>query len=266
MITVPKVEMHLAHACTLRCTGCAHYADHGLSGVLPLDVGTMWLRGWGARIQPVNFSFLGGEPLLNPAVPDFLRLARTLWPASRLRIVSNGLLLHRRPQLWEVLGETDTTLTISVHSHAAGYRARLQPNLELARARATEVGFRYEERNSVEGWYKLYRGSGSAMEPFTDCDPRASWTACVTKHCVTLRDNVLWKCPPLAHLPLVAARHRLADRPSWQPYLRYPPLPLTATADEIRAFIARGPESFCGMCPAHHTYFEKSVTGAQAPF
>jgi Radical SAM superfamily len=266
VITVPKVEMHLAHACTLRCTGCTHYADHGLSGVVPFDVGAAWLRGWGARIRPLNFSFLGGEPLLNPAVPDFLRLARSLWPDSLLRLVTNGLLLDRAPRLWDALGDTAATLTVSVHSRADGYRARLLPNLELARARAAELGFRYEERDSVAGWYKLYQGAGAAMEPFTDADPRASWTACVTKHCVTLRDNALWKCPPLAHLPLVAARHGLGERPSWQPYLRYRPLPLTATADEIRAFFARGHESFCGMCPAQHSYFEKSVTGAPAPF
>jgi hypothetical protein len=77
---------------------------------------------------------------------------------------------------------------------------------------------------------------------------------------------MLWKCPPLAHLPRVAARHGLAQRPSWQPYLRYRPLPATATADEIRAFFGRGPESFCGMCPARHRYFEKSLVGAPAPF
>ncbi|MFA1550223.1 radical SAM protein [Actinomadura chokoriensis] len=266
MITVPKIEMHLAHACTLRCTGCAHYADHGLPGVLPLQDGAAWLTGWGARIRPVTFSFLGGEPLLNRRVPDFLRLARGLWPRARLRLVSNGLLLHRKPELWDVLGETGTTLTVSVHSRDDAYLARLRPNLELARARAAEIGFRLEERDSVEGWYKLYRGSGAAMEPFTDGDPRASWTACTTRHCVTLQDNALWKCPPLAHLPLVASRHGLGDRPSWQPYLRYRPLPLTATADEIRAFFARGPESFCGMCPARHTHFTKSVTGAPAPF
>jgi hypothetical protein len=234
--------------------------------VLKFDVGVEWLRGWSARIRPVDFSFLGGEPLLNNDAPDFLRLARSLWASTRLRLVTNGLLLHRTPRLWDALGETAATLTVSVHSRADGYRARLEPNLELARARAAELGFGYEERNSVAGWYKLYRGAGAAMEPFTDGNPVASWTACVTKHCVTLQDNALWKCPPLAHLPMVAARHRLDDRPYWQPYLRYRPLPITATADEIRAFFARGPESFCGMCPAEHHYFEKSIVGEPAAF
>src|SRR5205823_3285722 len=146
-------------------------------------------------------SLLGGEPLLNRRLPDYLRLVRSLWPDTRLRLVSNGLLLTRRPQLWEVLRETDTTLTVSVHSRGAVYRDRLQPNLELARSRAAEFGFRFEERDCVESWYKLYQGAGAAMEPFTDGDPRASWTACTTKHCVTLQDGALWKCPPLAHLP-----------------------------------------------------------------
>jgi organic radical activating enzyme len=266
VITVPKVEMHVAHACTLQCTGCTHYADHRLRGVVSLAVGSDWLRSWGVRIQPVHFSFLGGEPLLNPAVPNFLRLARSLWPLTRLRLVTNGLLLHRTPMLWAVLAETDTLLTVSVHSRANSYRTQLAPNLELARARAREFRFRYEERDSIAGWYKLYRGHGAAMEPFTDGDPNASWAACLTKHCVTLQDNALWKCPPLAHLPLVAARLGLAERSSWQPYLRYRPLRITATADEIRAFFALGAESFCGMCPVQHSHFIKSVEAAPAPY
>jgi Radical SAM superfamily len=258
MITVPKLEMHLAHACNLRCTGCSHYSDHALSGIVELEEGSRWLRDWGARIHPVRFSFLGGEPLLNRDVPEFLLRARSIWPGTHVRLVTNGLLLHRWEQLWPALATTRTTLTISVHSVDPRYLARLRPNLALVRTRSEQHGFRYETRDSIHGWYKLYQNEGPAMEPFTDGDPESSWAVCANKHCVTLQDDALWKCPPLAHLPRVARRQSLTLRASWEPYLRYRPLTLDATDDDIRAFFGRGPERYCGMCPSKLTYFEKS--------
>ena len=32
MITVPKLEMHLADACNLQCTGCTHYSEFNALG------------------------------------------------------------------------------------------------------------------------------------------------------------------------------------------------------------------------------------------
>lgn len=260
MITVPKIEMHLAHACNLRCHGCTHYADHRLPGIVPLAEGSRWLRDWSRRIAPVNFTFLGGEPLINRHAATYLRLARELWPVARIRLVTNGLLLGKSSGLWDALADSGATLTISVHSREPSYTAVLAPALELARANATTFGFALEERDSISEWYKLYRGYGANMEPFDDGDPAASWKVCRNKHCVTLQDNALWKCPPLAHLPRVAEKYGLSRRDSWQAYLAYRPLTLAATDREIVAFVARREESFCGMCPTRLEYFEKSIS------
>ena len=259
MTTVPKIEMHLAHACNLACTGCTHYSDHGLSGVLDFQTGRFWLETWAQKVQPLHFTFLGGEPLLNRHVGRFLRTARELWPATRIRLVTNGLLLHRQPSLWDDIAGSNVVLTVSIHSREEAYEELIRPNIELARRQASERGFAYEERNSVDGWYKLYRGSGSAMQPFDYGDPRRSWSVCQNKHCVTLQNNRLWKCPPLAHLPRVTRLHGLEDDPAWQPYLDYEPLSPDATADEIRRFFGRGPEPSCGMCPVSLHPVEKSV-------
>lgn len=259
MVTVPKLEMHVAHACNLRCEGCNHYANYALAGVVALSEGRAWLEAWSERVAPVHFSFLGGEPLINPELSEYLRLARRLWPHSRLRLVTNGLLLGRRTDLWEALGETRTRLTVSIHSRDAAYRARLDPLLERARAEASARGFSVEERNSVDGWYRPYRGVGASMKPFADGDPSGSWRSCASRHCVTLQDNALWKCPPIAHLPRVAAKFELWRDPDWSLSLAYQPLPVNASDDELRAFFARGPEPVCGMCPSRPERFVKSI-------
>ena len=260
MIRVPKIEMHLAHSCNLRCEGCSHFSNHGLAGVVPLSEGGRWLREWSGRIEPLRLSFLGGEPLLNDELPGYLRLARELWRHTWIRLITNGLLLPLwGANLWSALAETATMLTVSIHSRDPDYCARLAAALQEARARANRHGLQYEERNSVDNWYRPYRGTGPNMEPFRDGNPAASWKVCENKHCVTLQDNALWKCPPMAHLPRVAAKYGLGNRPAWSVPLRYRPLTLDASDDEIRSFFARKSEPVCGMCPAKLEYFEKSI-------
>lgn len=268
MITVPKLEMHVIDACNLGCEGCAHYSNHPLpAGRLTLEIGERWLRSWAHRIAPLDFSLLGGEPTLNRELPELVRLVRETWPATRLRLVTNGLLLDRMPELWPALAQTRSLLTVSVHSRDDAYRARLEPMLRLARLRCAEGGIRYEERNSIDGWYRPHRGHGVGMRPYDDGQPHRSWRACASRHCVTLHDGALWKCPPLAHLGKVLRRFGLADEASWRPYLDYRPLLPGATQEELMAFFARGPERACGMCPSRPESFEKRVLprGAAGP-
>lgn len=266
MVTIPKLEMHITDACNLRCAGCTHYADHGLRGRLELSVATQWIAEWSRRVSPLRFSLLGGEPLLHRDVPRFLVVVRETWPGAELRLVTNGLLLARHPELWPVLASTSAILTVSEHARTPEYAERFAPALRLARERASDFGVRLDVRDCVTGWFKLYRGAGPAMRPFEDGDARRSWRVCETKHCLTLRDNALWKCPPVAHLPVVAAMHGLAAEGSWRPYLAYEPLELSATDDEIRGFVGRREEPVCEMCPVNLRSFEKSVTGGPAPW
>jgi len=46
-----------------------------------------------------QFSFLGGEPCLNPALPQFVWLAREMFPTSERILGTNGFLLKRHPRL-----------------------------------------------------------------------------------------------------------------------------------------------------------------------
>ena len=144
-------------------TGCTHYADHGLHGSLELSVATEWLAAWSRRVSPLRFSLLGGEPLLHRDVRTrFLTVVRETWPAAELRLVTNGLLLARHPELWPVLASTGAILTMSEHARTPEYAARFAPAARSARERASAAGVRLEVRDCVTGWFKLYRGAGTS--------------------------------------------------------------------------------------------------------
>ncbi len=86
---------------------------------------------WSHRLRPKRFALLGGEPLLNPQIIEHILLARQHWADSDLTLVTNGFLLHRFPQLPNVLVEANCRLEVSQHGTHADYVDRFRAVKEL---------------------------------------------------------------------------------------------------------------------------------------
>ena len=245
------MEMDIAHACNLHCYGCSHYSNHTLKGVLGFDVGDAWLRAWHRRVRPGQFALLGGEPALNPDLSRYVRLVAELWPEARREVISNGMFLDRHPDLFRALGETGTSLELSIHSrHDAPYLERMEAVLAAVRDKAQAEGVNVNARVAMDHFHVSYRGYGTAMRPFADGDPVRSWHHCRNKGCITLHLNRLWKCPPIAFLGLVLDRYGLGDLPDWQPYLADPGVGLDGADEDILRLYQDREEPICAMCPA----------------
>ena len=248
------IEMDIAHACNLHCRNCSHYSNYGLKGVVPLAQGIPWLSAVSKRLRPKTFYLLGGEPVLNRQLCDYLWLASELWPDIERGMVSNGLLLDRQPDLRPTLAATGSILQISHHTQPPDqYRAAIAK----ARAMADQHGVKLIVRENRVLFYSTYRGEGAAMRPFDDGSPARSWAACCEKFCLTLFRGRLWKCPPIAYLRLVSEKFGLDSVPEWQPYLAYAGLDVHSSKEQYKTFLNANfaPESICGMCPVQLEFF-----------
>lgn len=94
-IAQAAAEYNLTDHCNLKCAGCNH-----VSPLLPQKFAdpAEFQRDLTALAQVLHLGelkILGGEPLLHPALPEFLRHARASGLADEITLVTNGLLLHR---------------------------------------------------------------------------------------------------------------------------------------------------------------------------
>lgn len=244
-IALPNLEVHVSHARNLRCRGCSHYSNFGMSGNLSTDQAELWFSTWAAKVWPREFALLGGEPTMNPALSEIVQLASRYWRESRLLLVTNGLLLQRHPDLLPILRDTQTTLEISVHFRDQDYSDRIAKLRDYLDPWSKSVHIHW--RNACVTWSTRYVWDADNPEAFHSSDAGRAWRACAIKQCRQLHDNHLWKCPLIAYLqPLVD----LGVGPvALRKYLDYQPLPPSATADEIGRWLAIGAESCCEMCP-----------------
>ncbi|MDB5698892.1 MAG: radical family protein [Alphaproteobacteria bacterium] len=248
-LAISNLELHVAHSCNLACESCSHYSDHGHKGLLALDEARRWMEPWAARLAPAKFSLLGGEPAIHPELAEFVPLVRGLWPKAQVRIATNGLLLHRHPDLPRRLAAADNAvLEVSIHHASDAYRERLEPVFRLLREWIRRYGINVGLVHSYANWTRRYNGFGAAMAPFKDDDPRSSWEHCPAKHCPQLLDGAIAKCGPIAYLPMQDSKYRLSDE--WRPYLDYQPLVAGCSDAELAAFFARQEEPICAMCTA----------------
>ena len=253
-----KLELHVAHGCNLSCESCSHYSNHAHSGIVSLEDADHWMALWSNRVSVKRFALLGGEPTIHPQLPRFVGLVRRHWPQTEIEIVSNGFFLHRHPSLPAVLAaDTDARLIISVHHDSEEYQQRLKPVFALLEAWRRDHGVVAKIRPASRNWSRRYEGFGDTMRPFEDGDPRASWQTCPARHCKQLHEGRIWKCAPLAYLPMQKAKYRLSEK--WDAYLGYEPLDPDCSDAELRAFAALEAEAACGMCPAKTRSFELPV-------
>ncbi|MDH6504780.1 radical SAM protein [Polynucleobacter sphagniphilus] len=254
-VIIPILEIHVAHGCNLTCESCSHYSNQGHKGLLTLDDAKGMFEKWHKRVVPQSFSILGGEPTINPRLSEFLTLARTFWPHSKLCIITNGFFLHRHPTLPKVMREVkNASIEVSIHHDSPQYLAKINPIIEILKEWVRDYGIEVIIRTPLEKWTLRYLGEGATFEPFNDQNPRKSWEICPCRRCIQLFRGGLWKCPPLAYLTLQNEVHTLSK--SWDPYLKYQPLNSDCSDEDLKQFLALEEESFCNMCPSTTILFK----------
>jgi len=244
------VEIHVAHACNLKCESCSHYSDQGHKGVVSLEDAERWMAAWSGRLAPGTFSLVGGEPTIHPKLTEFLELARRHWPRSHLRLVTNGFFLAKHPKLpLAMQRDGNASIYLSLHHRDPAYVDAIRPSVKLLIDWNRRYGvpvYRYE---SVDRWRRMRHGTGASMQPYEDRQPRKSWLHCSAKNWWQLYDGRMWKCSPLAYLGLQHAKYGLSEK--WSPYLGYQPLHPDCSDEELQAFFRREEESVCNMCAAN---------------
>jgi len=258
-LVLPFLETMVTQVCNLSCQGCTNYSDLKHSGYVSWAQGRSWLEPWLDVIDIPDFGIMGGEPLINPEIESWLVGVRKLLPNAQLRFTTNGLLLHKWPNLLSLLHEIgNCVFKITVHVQDQVLEQNIQqifnqytwePTTEYGISRwKTTNGLRFQINRPVN-FLKTFQNSYEDMAPF-DSDPTAAFSACVQQTCPLLYQGRIYKCSTSALLLDTLNLHSRPNWSQWEPYIEPGILP-DSPGKLIQQFVDNfgRAHSQCRQCP-----------------
>jgi organic radical activating enzyme len=201
MPDIPRIvrkaaEYNLTEHCNLKCAGCDHSSE-----LLPTKFADVaqFQRDVAVLSQVLHLGelkLLGGEPLLHPDLPQFLRYARASGVADEITLVTNGLLLHRcDPAIFELIDR----LWVSLYP---GVRIRVQEGELESLSKRHNFKLELNRINSfrVTTINSRHRDTTLVRRIFRRCSLAHGWS------CHTIHEGYYFKCSPA---PLLTARMAL---------------------------------------------------------
>jgi len=265
-ILINNVDVHVINSCNLHCHGCNHLANYGYGGPFKVEELVHWIEPWKDRLFFKRISLLGGEPLLNPHLKDICIAYRRLFShkETKLRIITNGILIAKCPWLKELIQEYHVHIQVSLHVFTGKTKNeklinQVKEGMALLEKWAgdklgqTETSWGpYVEAKEKLNFQVFYQGAGTQIKPFQHDDITESKKHCT---CPTLQlyQSNLYKCAPIAYIGDVLEKFGREDDQDWKPYLNYEPLTPDCTDDELLDFMKKQPqpEWTCKMCPPY---------------
>lgn len=263
---IPIIEIIVAEACNFACKGCTNYSDYKVSGLSQWEDVKQQLEAWNKRVEFGQISFIGGEPLLNKNIREFITGARELYPNSLIQLTTNGYLLERNIDILDVMDSINgALLKISVHRpHDQWFRDlydtvdnyfEWKPNPTqrgwLSNGRHLNLQYSTETR-----FIKTFRFDFPNMMPYNNNAEQAFTETCTQKLCPVLKDGKLFKCSSMSELRRVLTDWERTEVPEWQPYLKYDGLGVDCSDEELQAWVDNYGKAawHCSMCPVQDDY------------
>ena len=110
------LETHLYNKCNLNCKGCTHFSNIDDSEFMTLEEYENNISLLSKLYNINTFRLMGGEPLLNEKLGDYLKITRKYFPKSNIDIATNGLLLcNLNKDLIEIINDNNIIIKISLY-------------------------------------------------------------------------------------------------------------------------------------------------------
>ena len=126
-----KVEFYITNVCNLTCNNCNRFNNHRLTGWQNWTDYADTYQQWSNYIDLQNIVLLGGEPLLNPSINDWIvGLSETF--SAGIQILTNGLRLNKTKGLYEALvnaNQNNGTSHIGVSLHNINHFEQIRSNI-----------------------------------------------------------------------------------------------------------------------------------------
>lgn len=282
---LPNVEFYITNVCNLTCTNCNRFNDYNFKGWQRWSDYESLYEQWSKKIRLQRVTVLGGEPLLNPTVLDWVEGINRLWDKP-VNLLTNGTRLNHVPDLYDrVIRFTAPNMArnwIGVSLHNLNDRERCFDEIR----KFLKGDIKYVHRDDPENknnahtfggthafldsnqmrvcvWeYNDFYTSAITRDKFGqltlhNSDPAQAHKGCgfAMFDCLHFVRGKLYKCGPVALFPEFDQQHPLAISTEDRALINsYRPLTVDTVDTEGYDFIYdKNPMPQCKFCPEEFT-------------
>ncbi|MDR2521860.1 MAG: 4Fe-4S cluster-binding domain-containing protein [Spirochaetaceae bacterium] len=194
-----QFEVHLTEHCNLKCAGCGPFSALAEEEYAKTSVFENDLR----RINNLtngdvrSIRILGGEPLLNKDINEFMEISRRYFKDTFICIITNVILLDKMDaSFWKTAHKNNIWISISPYP--------IKLNINLIRQLSNKYGVPcgYVTDRAIVDFAGLGASSSRKMNMFRWAidvkgkqNYKLNFSACwVSNECITLRNGKLYSC------------------------------------------------------------------------
>ncbi len=187
-VSLRSIVYHLADNCNLRCWGCDHFAPLAEENYVDINIFESDIKRLSEllnqRLQIIKL--MGGEPLLNKQINEFMCIARKHFPHTRIEIVTNGILLStKKGDFWNCCREQNITIVITKYPLEINYD-KIQ---DIANSYNVGVELYGNTGEAIKTSYHIpldVEGKQNPIENFLNCFH--------ANNCVMLKQGKIYPC------------------------------------------------------------------------
>jgi hypothetical protein len=113
---VPYVEFYITNVCNLACENCNRFNNYKFSGYQAWSDYEHEYQHWAEHVKLQGITLLGGEPLLNPTIVDWISGINRIWNQG-VEVLTNGTRLNHVPGLYETVAANPSNwIGVSLHN------------------------------------------------------------------------------------------------------------------------------------------------------
>jgi len=181
--TLYYVELCVAEHCNLNCKGCVFFSNIVEGQVFyEIDQYKADITRLSELFKNIrNITLLGGEPLLNENLPQFITESRKTFPDAKIRVVTNGLLCKKMSdELINAFKDNDALLHITLYKP-------LFDSIDTIKELLVSYGINFIIGTPATMFMKIFNDKG-------DNDIKKSFNRCLRKRCSYLSNGFISVC------------------------------------------------------------------------
>ena len=191
---LPHIEIHAVDYCNLNCSGCTHFSpayDRKMPNITYRLDGIKKIRDLTANV--LSFYILGGEPFLCQQLEQYINTARTCFPNSDIRLVTNGLLITTVNQsILDVIREKRIIVDISEYEPV---RSKIHTITEILSSNLIDYSIRTIDKKQ------------RFTKPLSTTTKSKYKKTCISDGCVSIKDDMISRCPTLMYVNVLNEKY-----------------------------------------------------------